>query len=339
MSGQYDNLGDALLRRAFVHALSADYRWHVYVGDAPADYLAALQLPPDAALYRSFSRWLLIASLRMLRPRRARFLSNPGEISSSRTEFGLGVASAWLLLLGRLVGNPGFRVGLGARDRVLPASVGHEVAARLARRNTWRDEESRRMYGRGEVSPDWAFSLSPRPPDEERRYVALVYRADWPLPSDEVLQSVVSWSRRHGLEPVAVSQALRDHEGTAALAQRLGLRHVGTDTRSLTVLERQVRALYSAAAVVVGNRVHGLIVGAVDGAAPAIVIGHPDVKLARTLRAAGLCAHDGVTVDAPHAVGPYLDLVHAQRTADGAAVLRADAALRRLANAVNGARS
>jgi len=328
LSGQYDNLGDALLRRAFAHALGADRRWHVYLGAAPDDYVAALELPRDARTYRSLPRWLAAASVGMLRRGRSRFLANPGEISSSLTEFALGGASAWLLMLGRLVGNPGFRLGVGARDRARPASLGHELAVRLARVNAWRDETSRNLYGRGDVCPDWAFALSPEGAEHERRNLALAYRTDRPLPSDAVLHAVIEWSRERGLEPIAVSQTLRDRAGTALLAQRLGVAHAGTEADDLTTLEREVRGIYQRSALVLGNRIHALIVGAVDGAAPAIVIGHPDVKIARTMRPAGLCLEDGVTADAPDAVGPYLESVYAHADDDRRAVGAAGAALR-----------
>ncbi|GAA5205011.1 polysaccharide pyruvyl transferase family protein [Microbacterium kyungheense] len=287
LTGQYDNLGDSILRRAMVSQLARLGDWHVFIGRAPEDYVAALDLNDRTRVYRSRFRWLIAATRGMARRSSAVFVANPGEISSSWHEFLIGLTAVWLLAIGRFRANPGIRVGIGARDRQRPLSLGHELACRLARINIWRDQQSRDLFGRGHVAPDWAFALPASNAGEPRSFVALCYRADKPLPSPTALGAVQAWAADRGYQLVVVSQVRRDVEANRRLASSLGALHVGGTDRPLEQLEQDVRAMYARSVIVLGNRVHGLILGMVEGAAPGALLGHADMKTGRTLRAAG----------------------------------------------------
>ncbi|WP_157421556.1 hypothetical protein [Agromyces sp. Leaf222] len=304
--------------------------WHVYLGDAPDDYVASLQVPHGTTLYRRFPAWFLAATVGMMRSGRSAFVSNPGEISSTRVEFLWGVVTSCLIIVGRIFGNPGYRTGIGSRDKTRPLSLGHEIATKMAAKSVWRDAASRELFGRGDVAPDWAFALSRWPASGERRYVVMSYRFDKPVPSAEVLQAVGAWAARKGKELVVVTQVARDFEANRNLAKQLDIRHIGTENASLIDVERVVRGTYAEASIVLGNRIHGLILGAVDGAIPAIILGHPDLKVGRTLRTAGLELQEGLGEIGPDDVDAYLDYIEDHRNDSEDGVQCAGERLRRL---------
>lgn len=307
LTGQYDNLGDALLRRAMVDALAGVGPLHVYVGAAPADYVAALRLPASSHVYRSRLRWIAATAAHMVRPGRSVFLGNPGEISSSRTELALGTVSAALMTLGRLSGNPGYRTGVGARDRRRPWSLGHEWAHRVATRRVWRDDVSRAMYGDGIVAPDWAFALAPHDARAPRDLVVLSYRGDMPRPTATALSTVRDWSRSRHLELVVISMVGRDVDENERTAAELGIRHIHAQNGGLEEAERVTRDAFARAQIVLSNRIHVLIVGAVDGATPGAVLAHSDLKAARTMRGANVPFSSVSAGATPAELVAYLD--------------------------------
>ncbi|GAA1838431.1 hypothetical protein [Agromyces salentinus] len=330
LTGQYDNLGDAILRRGMMAQLGPVGSWHVYLGGAPSDYVASLELPGGTTIYRSFVVWFLAACIGMMRFRRSAFVSNPGEISSTRIEFLWGVVGSVLMAIGMIFQNPGYRLGIGARDKSRPLSLGHETATRLAARTVWRDATSSELFGRGDIAPDWAFALSGRPPGNDRRFIALIYRSDKPLPSLEILQAVGGWAAERGKELLVVTQVSRDYHANCRLAKQLNVPHIGREGANLIQMEHLVRATYAETSIVLGNRIHGLILGAVDGAVPAVILGHPDLKVRRTLRAAGLHLFAAAPISTPESVVAYLDGLEGGRLESVKAVKAAGERLRQL---------
>ena len=55
--GQYDNIGDIILRRQLLRWLEPMGRLHVFIGNAPAGYGESLELGPEHRTYRSFTAW------------------------------------------------------------------------------------------------------------------------------------------------------------------------------------------------------------------------------------------------------------------------------------------
>ncbi|WP_160309431.1 hypothetical protein [Cellulomonas sp. FA1] len=338
LTGQYDNLGDALLRRAFISELAPVGEWHVYVGHAPSDYVGALDVPPGTVLYTSRSRWLGSAVATLCRRDRGTFFANPGEISSTPVELVLGTMGAFLAAAARAGGNPAFRLGVGARDRRRPLSLGHEVAARLVTRNVWRDAVSRDLFGRGDVAPDWAFALPARADGASRDLVVLSYRGDRPQPSDAALSTIAAWAASRRLRLAVVAQTRRDLPTSRDLAGRLGAPLLHAASGDLTEIESVARSAYARAVVVLSNRIHALIVAAVDGAAVGAVLAHPDVKIARTLAAGRLTVRPVDHEAGPDTLTSYLDEVAASRAVQAASVDEAAVALRALASEVLGTR-
>ncbi|WP_460785015.1 hypothetical protein [Microbacterium tumbae] len=310
--------------------------WHIYIGKAPRDYVDMLELPEDVVLYRSPSRWFFRAFSGLSRNDGGAFVSNPGEISSTRTEFILGAMSAVLLGVGRLFGNPGFRVGIGARDRKRPWSLGHEIATRLAALNVWRDAASQRAYGRGALAPDWAFFLDQFTNRENRDAVALSYRSDKALPTDNDLNILVEWCNARELELIVVTQVSRDFSSNAKMARRLGVRHIAVPDGSLAEVEASVRAVYARSVLVLSNRIHVLIIAAIDGACPGAILGHDDVKIERTLAAGHLSERVLGPGSTPLQMRRFLDRLAGSAQEVAFAVEQARADLREVAQDVLG---
>ena len=55
--GQYENVGDIILRRQLLDWIRPGGELHVYVGHSPAGYDDGLRLSPDDHLYRSLRAW------------------------------------------------------------------------------------------------------------------------------------------------------------------------------------------------------------------------------------------------------------------------------------------
>ncbi len=317
LGGQHENVGDVVLRRHLVDALSGSGEIHAFVGSAPADFVEGLQLPDSARVYRSFFRWLAAASLGAAVPRRAAFVLNAGEISCTPHDGSWHLALIPALAVGRLTGNPAVRVGVGARNRTGIWQLPLAVAGRLCRMVVWRDEVSRDLYGYGGVGPDWAFREAWDGEVTERRSVAVTWRGDRPRPSDALVRSLGSWIRSRGYEPVVVTQVQRDEAANEALAGLLGCAHVGASTHDLAERERQARETYLGCEMVISDRIHALIVAGSCGAAPVGLLAYDDVKIARTMRAAGLdldvrgCPPGAVTSD----LDGWLDARLAERSA------------------------
>ncbi|MDQ0424600.1 MULTISPECIES: hypothetical protein [Cellulomonas] len=289
LTGQADNVGDVVLRRRLVQAVAPLGRLVVLVERADDDYVAGLRLPPGSVVHTSFLPWVRAATAGAAGRGPAALVLNAGEIASSRSQGRRAVLTLPAVLAGRLRGTPTVRAGLGARDRIVPWGLAHQAVVSAATLNVWRDHESRRLYHHGWVAPDWAFDdADSRPADGPRPVLALGFRGDRPAPSPAALGHVRDWAGSRGLRPVVVSQVASDVERNEQVAAALGCEHVGDRHVDLAERERAARDVYRSAAVVASNRVHALIIGFTEGASPAGLVPTPDVKIGRTLDAAGL---------------------------------------------------
>jgi hypothetical protein len=59
--GQFDNIGDILLRRQLLDWLRSSGPLHVYLGSSPPGYAEGLRLQPEDVRYHSFRAWYLAA--------------------------------------------------------------------------------------------------------------------------------------------------------------------------------------------------------------------------------------------------------------------------------------
>ncbi|PWJ48635.1 Polysaccharide pyruvyl transferase family protein WcaK [Quadrisphaera granulorum] len=295
--GQYDNVGDTVLRRAFLQAVRTAGDLHVYVGRQTTDQTDALGLTPDDVLHRDSASWRAELSRTMGRTP-ALYAFDTGETELERRFAQRYLRLAPLLAANRLRGGAAVHVGVGVRRSTVWR---HPIAAVLqtCQLVAWRDELSRRVLGVGEVAPDWAFHLGADEAalrsDHPRPVLAVALRAGLPHdprpePDEAWVASVREMAERTGLEPVFAAQIGRDGDLAELLAKRVGGSALCWESARHTDAEAALRALYRRSAVIVSDRLHGLVIAATEGASPLALSSHPTDKAARTLAAVGLRA-------------------------------------------------
>jgi polysaccharide pyruvyl transferase WcaK-like protein len=270
-TGQRDNLGDSLLRRAYLQALRDCGQLSVLVTDGD-DYSSALGLSEGDVIWTSRPRWYLNALVDVAR-RRGVFAVNAGEVV---TGSGYSRRALWQLSLA-VVANVRrqsvIMIGAGVRSAQSTAPVALRYLSRQASVLSWRDPSSRTSVGLGLVRPDWAFATgTPHrelPSLSARGLIAIALRGDHPYPSSEWIESVRAWCDLRGYEPRVVVQVRRDAE----LARRLG-RDLNCEvvdwpgTRNHRDHEAVLRETYRHCVAVISDRIHVLIAGLTEGASP-----------------------------------------------------------------------
>lgn len=296
VGGQRDNIGDTVLRRAFLDSLREAGQLHVTAGQAPASYVSGLRLQDDDVLYEDRKSWRS-ASLRSLKRERTAWAFHTGELTMSgpvvRSYLTLGPMIAAL----RLAGGVGIHSGLGLRtatstrlaDKVGAACVG--LAIRPCSVITWRDHPSAARARVGDIQPDWAFmppSSVSSAVDTVRNLLTVALRHDRPSPSPQYVEAVTRFAHERRLEIVMAAQTERDLIPARENADRFGARVAEWHTSDLAEAEDRLRSLYRQTAFAISNRLHGLVIAGTEGATPVgITIGEAE-KLDRTLEAADI---------------------------------------------------
>ncbi|MGB3769704.1 MAG: hypothetical protein WBA00_01045 [Rhodococcus sp. (in: high G+C Gram-positive bacteria)] len=291
--GQFDNLGDIFLRRRLAAWIPGDMQ--VLVGSAPADFVAALALPPSTTVHRSFGRW---AAAMAVDRSGAGYVYKPGEIQMSAPGMKEHVGLLPLIARLRASGGSVARVGVGTRSVAQPYVALCRPSVALCTITLWRDEATRNAFGRGRVAPDLAFGEGSDVADwehHERSVVAISLRGDKPLPSDAWFESITAFAARRGLEPVAVSQVRRDDARTRECARRIGGRALAMDGSSFSAVEDAVRLLYRQSALVVSDRLHVLVGAATEGAPVSALLDGGSIKIRRHFDVLGLGRIEGDT--------------------------------------------
>ncbi|MGW9113329.1 glycosyltransferase [Microbacterium sp. NPDC055683] len=287
--GQYDNIGDVILRRRLIRWLQPLGRLHVFVGDSPAGYAEALGLADDDIVYRSFAAFYRDAVRDALRGR-ASYVFKPGEIQITLAGLKEHVSLVPLQLLVRARGGAVIRVGAGSRGFRPLARALMLPSLSLTDLTVWRDHRTARFLGTGGVGPDLAFAEGSDHPrgDEERTLLVVSMRGDRPVPPDAWFDGVRAVAERRGLEVVAIVQVERDRLHSALLAERLGGRVHPWPDADHGGHELALRELYRHAAVVVSDRLHVLIAAVTEGAPAAAALVDASDKIDRHFRAASL---------------------------------------------------
>lgn len=288
-SGQRDNVGDTALRRALLARLAGLGPLHVGVTSMPDAYIAGLELPPDAHVHRDGWDGAVV---RAARHRNVVHVGNPGEVQLHSRRGARTFAKTAVVGIGaRARGGALVITGVGVQDpsprslRLLGASY------RLADLVAWRDRESRDALGVGRVEPDWAFASGDvlgAPGPDDRDVMALSLRFDRPALSDHALACLAAAAAEMSLRIVTVAQVKRDVTRAEDVAAAVGgevLTWNGDDLRSE---EEHLRALYRRSLLVVGDRLHALVIGATEGALPVEVRTSDSRKPARAFAAAGV---------------------------------------------------
>lgn len=339
--GQHDNLGDTVLRRAFLAAVRRAGQLHVYTGRHGEDQTSALGLHPDDVQVRTSAQWRAELGRTMGRTP-ALYAFDTGETELERAFAMRYLRLAPLLVANRLRGGRAAHVGVGVRR---PTAWRHPISAvlRLCDEVTWRDEASHHWMRVGRVAPDWAFHLGASEAelrsDHPRDVMAVAVRAS--LPHDPRPEPGAAWAataasaaRDHGLRPVFAAQIGRDGDLARRLADAVGAEALTWESPHHASFEVRLRALYRRSAVVLSDRLHGLVIAATEGASPlALSTGELD-KSARTLAAVGL--RDSSTPHAlpdPAAAAAAVGAAVARRPAVVDAVVRARTSLDSLSDA------
>ncbi|TNM61075.1 hypothetical protein FHN55_17860 [Streptomyces sp. NP160] len=293
--GQHDNLGDTVLRRAFLRTVRRAGQLHVYVGRPGDDQVSALGLEADDVVVRTSSEWR--AELRRTLGRTPALYSfDTGEKELERRFALRYLRTAPLLVANRLRGGASVHLGVGLR-RATPWRYPMAAVLRLCQEVTWRDEHSHRWMGVGRTAPDWAFhegaSTEELRAQHPRDVLAVALRASLPHdrrpePSSEWAHEVAAAAGSLGLRPVFTAQIGRDGELASRLADAVGAEAMTWGSAHHGEMEARLRPLYRRSAVIVSDRLHGLVIAATEGASPLALSSGPLDKATRTLAAAGL---------------------------------------------------
>lgn len=272
LTGQDFNIGDSILRRPYLRALSRIGRVDLWVNDVGSDYVGGLAVPPGSRLSRSFIRWYLTI-LASLTRRRTVIAINAGEFRPSRSRAGL----LCLLVLAGIIARArgGGLIWFGGS--VLPTKsrrlrIMYVAAARCSRDVFWRDARSVGFGDRHDLMPDWAFAEGSPVTGwgaEPRRLAAFSLRGDRVMPDD----AWFAWARllitSLALEPIFIVQVVTDRDRAQEMAARLGGSVLDWEPGcSHLSQEARVRAVYRRSRIVVGDRLHALILAATEGAVP-----------------------------------------------------------------------
>lgn len=289
--GQDDNIGDVVLRRRLLRAAHDAGTVHVYVGRASSGYVESLTHDLDCTVYTDSKEWLVAALKAASRPGFG-FAFNPGEVRANKTIGSWYLKVAPLVLLAKLRRQKILSIGLG----LFPSSATWlKVIAGVTRRAStvaWRDTESPAAIGFGRVAPDLAFAENPIDiPTAERNTLAVTFRSDRTPPSDETIDAMREFASENQLDITAFVQVRHDSAATTRLAEQLGANLLEwPEDRDHWQQEVLCRELFSRSRVVVSDRLHGLIMGASEGAIPLPISNDQDSKLARHFAAIEL--HD-----------------------------------------------
>lgn len=294
--GQYDNVGDTVLRRGYLDHLRSLGPLTVFVGDKTDDYLSGLGLQPGDQPVRDPQTWRRAVSRHLLAGRGV-YAFDTGETEVRRPFAVRYLRLAPLLLVHRLRGGTAVLTGVGVREP-RPWRPVISAVLRLCRVVTWRDGPSRHLMGIGTVTPDWAFALGAdaetlRDAEAPRPLLALSVRqglshAARERPDDAWVETVRDLAATLGLRPVVVAQIERDGDLARDLAARLDCDAVTWLDDDHARQEARLRETYRRSALVLSDRLHAVVIAATEGAVPVALSSGPMDKTTRTLAGAGI---------------------------------------------------
>jgi hypothetical protein len=298
-SGQRDNLGDSVLRRAYLDALRGQGWLHVYVG-TDASYISGLGLRAEDVTYDSKFAWLRSAVVKA--PRGGMYAFNAGEYVLDRRFLVNAVWQAALVTAFRSRGGTAVALGIAVRAGASRIRTGGlRLLLRPLSRVSWRDPDSCTAVGVGSVAPDWAFALGSSSgslmPAGERDVIAVTMRGDRAAPDGAWIAVVIELAKAFGARVVVVNQMRTDARRCAELAAALGGDVLDWKDESHAEQEQRIRAVYARSVAVVSDRIHALILGATEGAVPVGLTTSDPEKVRRTFAAVSVApvalrAHD-----------------------------------------------
>ena len=303
---QFENLGDELIKSILVAEAARRGRVRVLTAGARPSIVAAVEgfcARRGLAVERGGGNGDLLGQVgrAVMDGRHCRIFMTPGE-------------TTYLLdILPRAYGAKAFWLAQGLRTlprRIAFAQIGtsYETLSWFQRRTqlccvrrspttmSVRDPASARYlraFGHEiGIVPDLVFALPRRRPEGERARAVFSFRDVGPAWATTLRAEVGRLARLFeagGLRPTVTWQVSFDRGFCEWLAEELEL-DVSAPAGDRLSLE-EAEALYGASAVVVSNRLHGLLIGAAFGATPLALTAPDHVKIHAALREAGLAEH------------------------------------------------
>lgn len=299
--GQYDNIGDIVLRRQLIDWLRPLGTLHVYLGRSPDGYADGLGLEPGDVTYRSFRSWYLAGLASALRGNTS-YVFKPGEIQLTLVGMKEHIAMLPLALLVRIRGGAVARVGVGSRNFSAIPRMLIAPSIWLSHVTRWRDHRTAK-YLRGRAMPDLAFGQGSEHPasDSDRQMLVVEMRDDRPYPAPQWIDAVRTFAAKNDLQIMAVTQVLRDSHRSRALARDLGGSILDWDGAAHDAHESRLRALYRRTSVVVSDRLHVLVTAFTEGAMPVAPLVDTSDKIDRHFVAADIGGVSFPTAGMDHA--------------------------------------
>ncbi len=315
--GQFENIGDIILRRQLLSRLREFGDLHIYVGPSTDDYDGALGLITNDKVYRSFRRWY-VRALAAASTGRGTYVFKPGEIQLTLRGMKEHVSMLPVIALARLRGNPVVRIGSGSRNFApIPRAI-IWPSVKLSSLVRWRDSQTA-SYLRGEIMPDLAFgegsAVAAIRHQASRDTLVVSMRSDRAVTPQSWIDAVRGFAEKRQLKIYAVSQVIRDNPKTLELARRLDGEAITWDGQDHEAQEQLLRSLYARTEIAVSDRLHVLIAAFTEGALPAALLTDGSNKVARHFAAAGIHEVD-LPVGAgtqPSSVEAWLDEITSRR--------------------------
>lgn len=306
--GQYENIGDIILRRQLLDWLREAGPMHVYVGHSPWGYDDGLRLGPDDTVYRSLVRWYAALAREALAGR-AHSVFKPGEIQLTL----IGMKEHLVMLPGialvRLGGGKVIRAGVGTRNFApLPRAIMWPSMA-LSSYTRWRDDRTASYMRVGAAMPDLGYGEGAtddeirsflQEPEDARRILVLSLREDHevdarPYPRKEWLDAIAAYAQREDLDIHVVTQVAVDSDRSRRLAADLGAELLDWDPSDThDQHEVKLRELYRRTRIALSDRLHVIIMAFTEGAVPVSLQMDSSTKASRHFETIGV---DGVTLD------------------------------------------
>lgn len=317
--GQYENIGDIILRRPLVDWARRQGQLHLYLGHAPTGFVEGLRLKPEDVIYASFFSWLL-AGLKLALRGGVDYVCKPGEIQLTLIGMKEHLGVLPLLILIRLTGGRVVRLGSGTRNFAKGPKWLMWPAVALSQLVYWRDTATAAFMGRGKAMPDLAFSEGLQPdqmtPFENRKILVVSMRGDRQGVPHAWYDAVKTFAERHSLEIWAVTQVECDSALSREMAQRLGGKLLDWDGRDHHAQEIKLDDLYARTAVAVSDRLHVLIAAYTYGACPIALQTDESRKIERHFGTIGVTDITiGVTEAASDPLPARMDRIWARREA------------------------
>jgi len=286
VSTQFENVGDAWILRELIRLAATRVPLWVDVTRCPPAFVANLGLDslPSVTTVPGLGRLVSRVLRHRRRGGRTAWFLGPGGYHGERS--GSDLAKAWVatgvLASLRMAGAHICQVG-ASYERLGPGHRGLLVArGRLLHSHLVRDEASAvyarslgiRVHGVAAdlafADPTWSSAVSP-----DAATVALVFRSDQHAtqPAEVTdfsfrLARAAPWVRRWR----AIAQVERDRATASAVADAVSATGSEAEVALVDHALAAARDAYRGCSHVIGNRLHGLLLGASAGAAPVPVV-------------------------------------------------------------------